>query len=142
MISTLFMAVACNNNNCAQFDCVNGECERGVCVCDEGYEGTRCNISWSSKMSGSYLGRDCYDSEDANYTITSFAKDSITFNNFFKAGITEGSKISIPNQEIEQEGIIFSVSGSGRFSGDTMWLQYTSVYPEFPTFCELILVKQ
>lgn len=136
----VLLANACGDN-CAQFDCVNGECEKGTCICDEGYEGTRCNASWSSKMVGNYEGQDCYDVENKRYTVSSRGADTFLFDNLFKVGISKSTELNIPAQEIEQEGSTFKVTGSGTYSNDTLWLEYFSDYGSFNTQCNLVLVK-
>lgn len=128
-------------NNCAQFECLNGECDKGACICDEGYEGTQCNQPWSNKFSGDYSGMDCYDVENKRYTITSLGPDSMEFDNFFGANIISSNQFVVPEQVIQQEGQTFTVKGDGSYSNDTVMVNYTSDYDDFVTQCNLVIVK-
>ncbi len=55
-----FLAVTSTScaDKCKDVECNTGTCLDGTCECGAGYEGTNCEIEWSAKFIGSYLGQD------------------------------------------------------------------------------------
>lgn len=45
-------------DKCKDVECNTGTCLDGTCECSDGFEGTNCEIEWSAKFLGSYLGTD------------------------------------------------------------------------------------
>lgn len=45
-------------DKCKGVECNTGTCLDGTCECGDGYEGTNCEIEWSAKFVGDYLGAD------------------------------------------------------------------------------------
>jgi len=64
----IFTVQSCNTDPCRNVDCgVNGTCFEGSCICDNGYDGTDCNIIIRSLFTGLYDVEEICDS-DSSYT--------------------------------------------------------------------------
>ncbi len=51
--------VACDTDACKDVECgANGVCVEGVCVCDDGYEGTNCDTEERADFIGNYLANE------------------------------------------------------------------------------------
>ncbi|MFY0672908.1 MAG: hypothetical protein JXQ87_05865 [Bacteroidia bacterium] len=138
---SFFLIIQSCGGACAG-NCGNGECEQGVCVCDEGWEGTTCNTSWSEKFIGSYEGKDCYDSGVVRYTINQTNRpDSIIFDNQFHAIVKDGDNLIFPEQEANTDGVDFIFSGTGNITSSGVDMQLFSKYPTFEIKCELSLER-
>ncbi len=62
---------------CKDVDCgANGTCFEGACVCNQGYEGASCELTWASKFAGSYGGKDVCVSADPDLNGTFTLKDT------------------------------------------------------------------
>lgn len=139
-LSILFSFLNACSTSCASFDCVNGECEKGSCVCDEGWEGNSCNTPWSAKFAGLYQGTDCYDSGTTQYTIASTGRpDSVVFDNRFYGLIEDGDQLVFPSQDGEQDGAKYTFSGTGSIQNGKLHLLLFSDYESFEVKCELSL---
>ncbi len=55
-----FLAVTTTScgDKCKDVECNTGTCLDGTCECGAGFEGTNCEIEWSAKFVGSFLGQD------------------------------------------------------------------------------------
>jgi hypothetical protein len=88
----LSMAFAsCETDPCKDLDgkCGSGTCFEGACVCDEGYEADAsgvCNVEWSAKFVGDYLGTDVSTSPTS--------PNNPDFNGTFSLKATSPCKIS------------------------------------------------
>ncbi len=98
LVGAMTMFAACESDPCADLEgkCGNGSCFEGTCVCDQGYESdasNACNVEWSAKFVGEYIGPDT--------TVS----DNPAFNGIFILGPTtpceirriSESKVSIIN---------------------------------------------
>lgn len=140
----LLSIISSCGTNCRDFDCVNGECNKGVCECDEGYEGQRCNASWADQIAGIYKGKDCYDSDNVSYTIArrGSSPDSININSTIKAVILDTNTFYIPNQEFEQDNLTLTIEGEGKVFGKSLNLKILYQYENFPSRCEFNLKRE
>jgi hypothetical protein len=62
-------------------------------------------------------------------TSSSTGVSNIIINNFYDIGISvsasiNGNSLTIPNQTINDQGVAFTVSGSGQLSGNILTLTY------------------
>lgn len=143
IVTVLFLNLTTScTNTCAGFDCQQGECQDGACVCDEGYEGSSCNTAWSEKFIGTYEGTDCYDAGSATYSVNSGSEpDEIIYDNKYKGTIKNGDELIFPEQDAELDGVEFIFSGTGSVDGDGLKLILFSKYPNFDVKCELNLSR-
>lgn len=137
-----FVAILQSCGGACAGNCGNGNCEQGVCVCDEGWEGTTCNTGWSEKFVGSYEGKDCYDSGIVRYIINKTNRpDSIIFDNQYHAIVKDGDNLIFPEQEAKADGVDFIFSGTGNITNKGVDMLLFSKYPTFEIKCELSLER-
>ena len=53
----LFAAAISCKDKCKDVICFNGYCEKGECICFDGYSGENCKIKESDKFAGNYTGK-------------------------------------------------------------------------------------
>ena len=132
---TLLIAISCDSNPCEKVNCVEGFCDVGLCICDQGFEGDDCSIKSVVKFIGEWHAIDDCASEIHQYKATisasSGALQMVTISNFGGLGTNtlvsanvEGSVIIINTQNV---GNSCSVSGFGNISatGDQIQFTYT-----------------
>lgn len=127
LLCTLLLFTSCNK--CKDVVCINGECEKGECICDEGYEADDCSVAAAEKFLGDWeVDEDC-DGIIADYdvSITKVSAGRIRISNFGDVSgdeieaKAEGNKFTF-NDQISQ----ISVAGTGTLvSGSTINLSYT-----------------
>lgn len=137
LMAFLFVFSACNDDPCKDVDCGDfGTCFEGDCNCLTGYEGTMCDIEWSAKFVGSFIGQDACTS--GNYgpiasNITSTSSTAISISNFagfaaaMSAVVETPTKIVINNPNFVSPDGTFTVNGNGEISGNTLTITYNSV---------------
>ncbi|HMN32529.1 MAG TPA: calcium-binding EGF-like domain-containing protein [Chitinophagaceae bacterium] len=55
---------------CENVVCLNGgNCVDGQCNCPKGYEGTKCEVKWNQKFSGSFIAVDDCNMANPNYHV-------------------------------------------------------------------------
>lgn len=69
-----FLAVTTTScgDKCKDVECNTGTCLDGTCECGDGYEGTNCEIEWSAKFLGSYLGSDVVTASTAGTALGTY----------------------------------------------------------------------
>jgi len=84
-LSVTYVSCKKSNNNsasCDGLDCKNGGvCQKGTCICPNGYQGTNCEIAYNDKFVGNWQMHETVYSSD----LTGINKDSI-----YKVNITAG----------------------------------------------------
>jgi hypothetical protein len=73
LVGAMTMFAACESDPCADLEgkCGSGSCFEGTCVCDQGYEADAagvCNVEWSAKFVGEYIGRDTSVSDNPDFS--------------------------------------------------------------------------
>ena len=133
-LSFVALALTGCKDECKDVVCQNGgTCDEGTCLCATGYEGTNCETEVRAKFVGSYSVQESCQS--GNYTFSmsvtssSTGVSNIIINNFYDIGISvsasiTGNSVTIPNQTINDQGVAFTVSGSGQLSGNILTLTY------------------
>ncbi|PQJ09184.1 hypothetical protein CJD36_020575 [Flavipsychrobacter stenotrophus] len=128
---------SCNRDRCKTIICANrGICNKGVCTCPSGYEGTNCETITRQKFTGNWSVFEKGSSSLAKqYQVNVVAGEGINYvniNNFYnffhspiKAYVVGGDRIIIPNQQMEGkviwgEGNIYSNVTYGQYGGITM----------------------
>jgi hypothetical protein len=128
MTTTTSCGDECKDVKCGD----NGTCFEGECVCNEGYEGAECDLTWAAKFEGSYLGADVVTASTAgndlgtyNLTtpavVTSRSESSIRianfggFASFVDATISRANASDLTATKIT---IDFTDPAGRRFSGD------------------------
>lgn len=130
-------------DNCKDVNCGTGVCVDGTCECGDGYEGENCEIEWSAKFVGSYLGADVVTASTAgtdlgSYTLTKPAvitRKSETaisisnfggFDSFLDASLTSADQVNLAFTD--PAGRVFT--GTGSISGNTFSGTYRVTYTD------------
>ncbi|MBK6994569.1 MAG: hypothetical protein KA138_08260 [Saprospiraceae bacterium] len=141
-----FLAVTTTScgDKCKDVECNTGTCLDGTCECGTGFEGENCEIEWSAKFIGSYLGQDvvtvstAVPSNVGTYNLTSPAvvtrinESEIQianfggFNSILKATIEDGDHLHI--SYTDPAGRVFA--GEGQLSGNTLSGSYRVTYTD------------
>lgn len=130
-----FLAVTTTScgDKCKDVECNTGTCLDGTCECSDGFEGTNCEIEWSAKFIGSYLGTDNVTASTAGTSlgVINLTKPAIVtrksestinilnfggFDSFIDATIQDSDKLSI--SYTDPGGRVFV--GTGSISGNTI----------------------
>lgn len=137
-ISSLAAVVysSCNVDRCKTIVCANGGvCNKGACVCPEGYVGTNCETVNRKRFTGIWRVFEKGSTSLAKqYAVNVTDGESITFvnianfNNRFISSVrayVDGDRIIIPSQHIEGkivygEGTLYSSVTYGQYGGITM----------------------
>lgn len=137
-----FLAVTTTScgDNCKDVECNTGTCLDGTCECGDGFEGTNCEIEWSAKFVGSYLGTDVVTvstaGNEGTYNLTQPAivtrstESTISianfggFQSFVNATIQDSDKLSINFTDPGQRTFV----GTGSISGNTISGTYRVTY--------------
>ncbi|GEM_PF-191585 len=120
-----------------EISCPNGTFDGTSCVCNDGYEGPDCSTLTRDKVIGNYLGSDDCDMTGTTQPYStqiqadpSGAADAILidglWNTFFIQTIyatIDGSVITIPSQEPDQDG--FFIEGTGTYADGTINWTYS-----------------
>lgn len=57
-------------DKCQDSDCLNGGfCDKGKCLCTDGYDGEHCELEIRTTVLGSYTGRYVYNDSITNYAV-------------------------------------------------------------------------
>jgi hypothetical protein len=149
-----FLAVTTTScgDNCKDVECNTGTCVDGTCECGDGYEGTNCEIEWSAKFLGSYLGTDVVTGGTAGNegtynlnapaVITKINETTIRITNFGGFGSVLDATIDRPATSTASatELTINSTDPGGRdfvgsasISGNTLTGSYTVTYDDGTT---------
>lgn len=100
-------------------------------VCDEGYEGDKCDVAIREKFIGQWQGQESCTVGSDSYTLTIAASGSdilkITLNNVYNQTFTatatvDGTTFNVANQNV---GGTVNVQGNGSVSGSNISFQYT-----------------
>ena len=133
-------------DNCKDVECNTGTCLDGTCECGDGFEGTNCEIEWSAKFVGTYLGSDNVTASSAgtplgvyNLTkpaiVTRKSETSISIANFggFDSfcDVTVSSTNDITINFTDPGGRKFV--GTGSISGNTLSGDYVVTYGDNTT---------
>lgn len=128
-----FVATGATFTSCQQDVCKtsipcanNGTCkDDGSCECPVGYEGNRCETKSRDKFKGVWnVMEDGSISNRMNYALSVQNGTEIdqviirNFNNFSNGIVTArvyGDTIIVPNQQMEQDGVVKTVEGKGYF---------------------------
>lgn len=144
-------------NKCKDVECLNGgDCNKddGKCICLTGYEGTDCGTEEREKFIAIYsASASCSISGSSNYTATiSKSTGNVTevklsgawgiFSNTVKATV-DGTDITIPDQEPDNDGYRISGSGSISANQNIVSVTYTITDPQSATDnCSATWTKQ
>ncbi len=154
LAGVFFVFSSCSDDPCKDVDCGQfGTCFEGDCNCVTGYEGDVCDIQWSAKFAGNYIGSDACTS--GNYTnisstIANPTATSITITNFagyaatMTASLDTRVRIEINNPSFVSPDGTFAITGTGEISGNTLTITYTSVDASdgFTDTCTLTYTRQ
>lgn len=104
---------------CKDLECgVNGRCEVGECMCDNGYSGTNCEIAFNSAYSGNFnVVESCSGTRNYSCNITADPNDPwvLYFDNLYNENISlRGLILSYNPPRLE---IPIQTFGNGNFSG-------------------------
>lgn len=123
----------CKDVNCG----ANGNCFEGDCVCNDGFEGSVCEIEWATKFLGSYLGSDVCAGATFNLTkpavVTRVSEKSIRISNFggfdslLDANIEDGTNLVFTNYT-DPAGRKFT--GTAQITGSTITGTYTVTFSD------------
>lgn len=148
MTSTL---TSCGDK-CKDVECGTGACIDGTCECGDGYEGTNCEILWTAKFLGSYLGTDVVTGgtagNDGTYNlnapavITAVSEAVISISNFGGFGsicqatidrpaISGDSATGLSINYTDPAGRVFV--GTASLSGNTLSGNYVVTYSDATT---------
>ena len=154
LAATTFSTTSCNSDPCKDVKCGDhGTCFDGACVCDQGYEGTNCDVEWKTKYLGNYnTAETCVGSSAvSNYsnTITQGA-DALTLsisnfgdsNAFGTATITEAGKVTVASQTISINGNPVTVAGDGTYDNGVLTIHYTGSGSGVSFDCTAVMTKQ
>ncbi len=137
---------ACDTKSCEEIICgQNQVCNRGICACLNGYEGTNCEDLASDKYVGNFnISQSCQQGNGNFVSFGTIAKgtsqvNELLFFNFLGLGQTayayiatdqngQGNYVQFPNQNlgastIAGEGYYQDFGGSGRLSIDIQLTQ-------------------
>jgi len=116
---------ACNDP-CDDVNCNNGQCDEGICKCDEGYDGTFCDIELRGVYIGNWIGPAVcdFDMQQVSFAITE--ADGITevllnspsISGIELLAITLGNILSIPSKQFDLDGTPTTISGNANLNGD------------------------
>lgn len=143
-----FLAVTMTScgDNCKDVECNTGTCLDGTCECGDGYEGTNCEIEWSAKFTGSYLGADVVTASTAGTVLGSYnlttpavvtrkSETSISisnfggFSSFCEATVTSANGLTI--NYTDPAGRLFV--GTATISGNTISGNYVVTFSDNTT---------
>ena len=142
LLLTLFLTIivvtaisysACNKNHCANVVCQNqGVCNGGSCVCQVGFEGSRCEILSRDKFIFTYNGHDsCSNDSDRQYPILLLAvpNDSLELNmKHFLNNWDDSATCTIESTDsfyFQGSNNSTIYSGTGKLNHDTLVLYYS-----------------
>lgn len=134
-LSVVFIALcalfsSCGGDKCAKVQCgVNQICNSGNCFCNDGYEGTNCDVLSSPKYIGNYLASEVCNNGSGGLTYypniqqQSSRPSELQINNFINQftitayirgdASKTGNNIEIPEQQLGGSGTIY---GQGVYS--------------------------
>ena len=128
---------------CKDVDCNNGECVEGNCICDDGYEGTNCDVEWATKflalnanatdicVSGSYnYTVDIDRINEATIQITNLGDFNIVSQVY--AIISNGTDITMTNFT-DNAGRTWNATGSINNAGTTLTINYVVTFDDGTT---------
>ncbi len=136
MAATTFTMTSCDPDPCKDVECgTNGECFDGACVCNQGFEGTNCDVKWNTKYIGNYnvvenctvpvIAGDTFSSE-----IVAGADDThLTVKNFGNSGqnvsitISEADKVDFTG-DINFGGNVTNVVATGTYASGVLTIDY------------------
>lgn len=104
------------------------------CVCNDGYEGDKCETMWSTKFAGSYnVAESGTGITPSNFSssIEASTATTIKISNFGDSGqyltcdLDGISSIKINNVSVTVAGDVFVVNGTGSRTGTTVTINYT-----------------
>lgn len=99
MAATTFTMTSCDEDPCKDVECgANGDCFDGACVCNQGFEGTNCDVTWANKFVGTWTAKDVCT--DANNVITTYD---------YSANVTQVSETKINIKNFGGFGVAASV---------------------------------
>jgi hypothetical protein len=130
-------------DNCKDVECNAGVCVDGTCECGDGFEGTNCEIEWSAKFVGSFLGADVVTGSTAGtptgtYNLTKPAvitrKSEVVisisnfggFDSFIEATLTDSDSVNL--SYTDPAGRVFS--GQGSISGNVFSGSYRVTFSD------------
>ena len=138
-----FLAITTTScgDKCKDVECNTGTCLDGTCECGDGFEGTNCEIEWSAKFTGSYLGADVVTASTAGtalgtYNLTSPAvitRKSETvisisnfggFTSFIEATLTSSTDVNINYTDPGGRKFV----GTATLSGNTLSGNYVVTF--------------
>lgn len=130
-------------DKCKDVECNTGTCLDGTCECGVGFEGTNCEIEWSAKFLGSFLGADVVTASTAGtatgtYNLTkpavvtrlSEATISVSnfggFDSFIDATLDEADHFRIDDTDPAGRKFV----GEGSVNGNTISGSYRVTYSD------------
>ena len=154
MAATSFTIVSCNDDPCKDVKCGdNGTCFDGACECNQGYEGTNCDVEWKTKYLGNYnTAETCVGSTaigNFSNTITQGADAfTLSISNFGDSGafgtatISTAGTVTIASQTITISGNAITVTGDGTYADGKLTIHYTGTGGGVSFDCTDVMTKQ
>lgn len=150
-VATMGM-VSCTTDACKDVDCgAWGTCLDGVCVCDDGYEGTDCDTEERAKFVGTYVasgtitcpvtGNGTFSAETVTVanSATSVTKITIDFAGVLLTATVNGTGVTVDQATID--GLTYT--GSGSINGNTLSLTLNEEEPNVETcIYQITAIKQ
>jgi|SRR5690606_5316460 len=146
LLSTALTLTSCDDDPCKDVECgANGTCFDGVCQCNEGYEGTNCELEWTAKFLGSYNVEDVCTGENPGtylYETTISKVDDMTLRISNFAGFNQSLNVTVSRETASSstaDKISFTnvtdasnrvFNGEGTISGSTITITYTVTFSD------------
>ncbi len=153
MAATTFTMTSCDEDPCKDVECgANGACFEGACECNQGYQGTNCDVEWKTKYIGNYnTAETCVGSTDVSNFANSITQGAdaftLTISNFGDSGafgtatITEADKVTVASQTITIGGNAITVVGDGTFADGKLTIRYTGTGTGVSFDCTMVMTK-
>ena len=122
ILSIMFLLFTLNACKCKKSDCINGQCSRGQCLCDFGWEGPNCDVAFRQKYIGTWNVMNLCNSGVSNYSLTVSESPSsnthIYFDNLYNSGNQVEAEIvtALTFNIISQPFDSTTISGDGTYN--------------------------
>ncbi len=143
LVAAATFTTACNDDPCKDVKCGdNGDCFDGACVCNQGYEGTNCDVTWANKFAGTWNASEvCNGTSGTNLTVTYTATisetsaEKITVKNLGGFGLA--SEVSFDLTDASSVSFAGTDTGGRKFTGTATYANGTITYSYKVTYTDL-----